>query len=109
MTLYLFLTLQSDLLSLILWCNSVPEKEKSPSSDNDEAEMEDIHSISSEASLTDNIPNLVTNEHNVDKEEQKRKIENKSKDILENLGKITKQKYFDDRGKFYIMIKLWKI
>jgi len=76
---------------------SVPEKNKSPSSDDDEAEMDDIHSISSEASLTDNIPNLVTNEHNNDEEEQQRKIDIKSKKIMENYGKIPKQKYFDDR------------
>jgi len=76
---------------------SLPEKEKSLSSDNDDAEMDDIHSISSEASMTDNIQNLVTNEHIEDIEEQRRKIENKSKKILENYGKISKQKYFDDR------------
>ena len=64
--------------------------------------MDDIHSISSEASLTDNIPNLVTNEHNNDEEEQQRKIDIKSKKIMENYGKIPKQKYFDDRGRSLI-------
>ena len=79
---------------------SLPGKEKSLSSDNDEAEMDDIHSISSENSMTDNIQNLVNNEHIEVVEEQRRKIENKSKKILENYGKISKQKYFDDRGRF---------
>ena len=79
---------------------SLPGKEKSLSSDNDEAEMDDIHSISSENSMTDNIQNLVNNEHIEAVEEQRRKIENKSKKILENYGKISKQKYFDDRGRF---------
>ena len=77
---------------------SLPEKGKSVSSETDEAVMDDIHSISSEASLTDNIPNLVTSEH----DQLQSKIENKSKKILENFKKmkITKQKYYDNRGRF---------
>ena len=73
------------------------------SSENDEAVMEDIHSISSEDSLTDNIPNLVTNEHSPG--QLLSKIENKSKNILENVKKmkITKQKYYDNRGRFLIL------
>ena len=82
---------------------SLPEKGKSVSSENDEAVMDDIHSISSEASLTDNIPNLVTSE--LSPGQLRRKIENKSKKILENFRKmkITKQKYYDDRGRFKIL------
>ena len=82
---------------------SLPEKGKSVSSENDEAVMDDIPSISSEASLTDNIPNLVTSE--LSPGQLQRKIENKSKKILENFRKmkITKQKYYDDRGRFLIL------
>lgn len=79
---------------------SLPEKGKSVSSENDEAFMDDIHSISSEASLTDNIPNLVSSEHRAG--QLQKKIEKKSKNILENFVKmkITKQKYYDNRGRF---------
>lgn len=67
-------------------------------------DVHSIHSISSEASLTDNIPNLVTSEHYPS--QMQRKIENKSKKILESFGKmkITKQKYFDDRGRFLTLL-----
>ena len=73
------------------------------SSENDEAVMDDVHSISSEASLTDNIPNLVTSETSLGQLQSK--IESKSKKILENLArmKISKQKYYDDRGRFLIL------
>ena len=56
------------------------------SSENDEAVMDDVHSISSEASLTDNIPNLVTSETSLGQLQSK--IESKSKKILENFVKM---------------------
>ena len=89
--------------AVIFYNFSLADKGKSVSSENDEAVMDDVHSISSEASLTDNIPNLVTSETSLGQLQSK--IENKSKKILENFAKmkISKQKYYDDRGRFLIL------
>ena len=63
--------------------------------DNDEALMDEcLHSISSEATVTDNIPNIVTS---LNEPDQRTKIEAKAARILDNYGNIPKQKYFDDR------------
>ena len=63
--------------------------------DNDEALMDEcLHSISSEATVTDNIPNIVTS---LNEPDQRAKIEAKAAKILDNYGNIPKQKYFDDR------------
>ena len=53
-----------------------------------------LHSISSEATVTDNIPNIVTS---LNEPDQRTKIEAKAARILDNYGNIPKQKYFDDR------------
>ena len=53
-----------------------------------------LHSISSEATVTDNIPNIVTS---LNEPDQRAKIEAKAARILDNYGNIPKQKYFDDR------------
>ena len=55
-----------------------------------------LHSISSEATVTDNIPNIVTSLTEPD-QSQRAKIEAKAARILDNYGNIPKQKYFDDR------------
>jgi len=63
--------------------------------DNDEALMDEcLHSISSEATVTDNIPNIVIS---LNEPDQRTKIEAKAARILDNYGNIPKQKYFDDR------------
>jgi len=79
---------------------SLPEeRRKSDSSvdDNDDALMDDVHSISSEATVTDNIHNILSHETHPDVEAQRAKIEMKAKILLGGIGRVTKQKYFDDR------------
>ena len=74
------------------------ERRKSDSSvDNDDALMDDVHSISSEATVTDNIHNILSHEPHPDVEAQKAKIEMKAKMLLGGIGKVTKQKYYDNR------------
>merc|ERR1711915_788658 len=59
--------------------------------------MDDNHSISSEATVTDNIPNLISGELQPEVIDQKAKIERKAKNLMEMIGNVPKQKYFDNR------------
>ena len=83
----------------MLFCSLPEERRKSESSvdDNDDALMDDVHSISSEATVTDNLHNILSHETHPDVEAQRAKIEIKAKMLLGGIGKVTKQKYFDDR------------
>ena len=83
----------------MLFCSLPEERRKSESSvdDNDDALMDDVHSISSEATVTDNLHNILSHETHPDVEAQRAKIEMKAKMLLGGIGKVTKQKYFDDR------------
>ena len=61
-------------------------------------EEDDAPSITSEATVTDNIPNIINHETHPDvAEAQRKKIEEKAKKILDSIGHVCKQKYFDDK------------
>jgi len=80
---------------------NLPEDQRGSNSsfaDEDEnAMMDDNDSISSEATVTDNIPNLISGDLQPEIMDQKAKIERKAKKLIEMIGNVPKQKYFDDR------------
>ena len=88
-------------ISFSLTVNEIVKSDESSVSEegegNDDAIMDDVVSISSENTVTDNIPNIAANEIHPDVKAQRDKIERKANIMLENIGRVTKQKYFDDR------------
>merc|ERR1712130_565557 len=79
---------------------NLPEDQRGSNSsfadDDENSMMDDNHSISSEATVTDNIPNLISGELQPEVIDQRAKIERKAKNLIEMIGNVPKQKYFDN-------------
>lgn len=94
-------TMRKKSISFSMTVNEIAKSDESEVSveaeDNDEAIMDDIVSISSENTVTDNIPTIAASEVHPDVKAQRDKIERKANILLENIGRVSKQKYFDNR------------